>query len=283
MRKRILFFLFFIFTILAISPVVARFIEPVTFWLEAAAPRRANVYLKVVATNPSKKRAQQIEVKEYLPQEVVSEDMVVSTGGLELKYDTNNSLYYVYKKDVQLAANEIRTFSIELKDAWFVPEEELNSLKAQNQRMLSQIKGKDYETAKAILHEVNEKLENIAISQEKVRAGLIREQIADYRNNRQILGQLKEDVDKIRSIALAAAEGAGGTSGPEMLEKSKLKSGIPSKTATWMVVFIIMLFIGVLGAAFFFAWVHSGRSLEKSLAKARESAFPKSENNSKRK
>lgn len=246
--------------------------------LEAQEREQGSVYMRVLAVNPSKDEAQTVNIKEYLPQEVTPKD-VVSTGGLDLEYDTERGLYYVYKESLELPAGKTSIFTIELKDIWYIPEEELNTLKTQAENILKHMKdSKDYSTVQKISEEIDEQLKEIISAQQESRSLPFKQQIATYRDNLDTLKSMRENIDRMRNFLLA--EGKSGQSGSAeraMLEGSKLKSDVPSKTATWMVIFIIMTFILILGAAFFFAWIRSTRSIEKTTSEATESAFLEAE------
>jgi hypothetical protein len=246
--------------------------------LEAQEREQGSVYMRVVAVNPSKDEAQTVNIKEYLPQEVTTKD-VVSTGGLDLEYDTERGLYYVYKEDLEIPAGKTLIFTVELKDIWYIPEDELNTLKTQAENILNQMKdSKDYSTVKKISEEINEQVEEIIASQKESRTLPFKQQVASYRDNIDTLNRMRENIDRMRNFLLATGKGGEGSPAERaMLEASKLKSDVPSKTATWMVIFIIMTFILILGAAFFFAWIRSTRSIEKTTSEATESSFSEAE------
>ena len=46
----------------------------------------------------------------------------------------------------------------------------------------------------------------------------------------------------------------GGPPVPDILEESPLKSDSPSTTTTWLVIFLIVMFMGLLAGQFFFTW-----------------------------
>jgi hypothetical protein len=51
----------------------------------------------------------------------------------------------------------------------------------------------------------------------------------------------------------------GGPPVPELLEESPLKSDAPSTTTTWLIICLIIVFIGLLGGQFFFTWNRRAR------------------------
>lgn len=243
---------------------------------------RENIYMRLLAVNPSKEEVQVVSIKEYLPQEVTLKD-IISTGGLNVEYDTEKGLYYVYKEKIVLPAGKTLTFSVELKDIWYIAEDKLNTLKTQTASILdSMANSPQYSTLKAISDEIDIQIAKIITSQKEAEGVSFKQQIATYRDNINILNSIQENIERMRNAWVSAGKGEG-YSERAMLEESKLKSDIPSKTATWMVIFIIMTFILILGAAFFFAWVRSTRSIEKTTSEATESSFSAPEGESKEK
>ena len=62
------------------------------------AKERETVKMRIVIQNSSKKEPKSIPIKIYLPPELKRED-IISTGGLELKHDSKESVYYVVSKN----------------------------------------------------------------------------------------------------------------------------------------------------------------------------------------
>jgi hypothetical protein len=92
--------------------------------------------------------------------------------------------------------------------------------------------------------------------------------IGAYRLNLQAIGKIKEELARLEKILATA----GGPLAPEMLAKTKIKAEEPSKTITWMVIFIIIIFMGILAGTLFVIW--QGRLRKEELLAARKSAFP---------
>lgn len=161
---------------------------------------RENISLKVVAVNPSTKEAQTVEINNYLPPEVTPET-VISTGGLELKYDPKEQAHYLYKKGVNLEPGEVSIFVVELKDVWFISQDKLDTLKNQTQNVLAKAKeNKNYSIIKSIADDIYKDLDEIAASQTKAKEFDFKRQLANYRNNQQALEEINKDIAKIESL-----------------------------------------------------------------------------------
>jgi flagellar basal body-associated protein FliL len=59
-----------------------------------------------------------------------------------------------------------------------------------------------------------------------------------------------------------------------MLAKTRIKAEEPTKTMTWIVIFIIIIFTGLLAGVLFFTWHRQARITKEELLSAKKSAFP---------
>jgi hypothetical protein len=228
-----------------------------------------SVKFRIAVANPSKTRAQNVPVKIYLPAEVKPKD-VMELGGLNLEYDQEKSIYYVYSNDVELNPMESRLFEVEVEDIWFVPKNDLDSLRGQSEAIVGRLKDSDYyDAAQTIAGSIYTRLDNIAKSQAD--DSMSREQhIGLYRNNLQVVDKIKEDIEKLEKLLVAV----GGQPEPTMLKNIKIKGDTPTRKVTWIVIFVIMIFIGLLAAVFFFTWNSQVKFTDNVLKSAKKDAFP---------
>lgn len=228
-----------------------------------------SIIFRVVAVNPSKTKTQKIQVKSYLPQEIKARD-VVDIGGLDLEYDPEKAIYYVYKADVELAPAEVRVFEVEVEDVWIIAKDKLDDVKTRVDSITARVENTDYyPKVKEIADTIYPRLEEIATSQ--VDDTVSRTQhIGIYRQNTLVLDQVKEDIAKMEKILATA----GGPLAPEMLAKTRVKSESPSKTMTWIVIFTLIIFTGLMAGVLFFTWHRQARITKEALSAAKKSAFP---------
>jgi len=242
------------------KPVVVTSLEP------------GSVKFRIVAMNPSKIKTQKIEVKYNLPAEVKPKD-IMDTGGLDLEYDSEKYIYYMHKPEFELLPNEIKTFEVEVEDVWVVQDKQLDSLRSRTQDIMDRLqKTEYYGKGKEIADTIYSRLDEIAVSQKD--DSINREQhIGIYRQSLETLTQIKEDIARMEKILVTA----GGPASPEMLSKTKIKAEEPTKTMTWILVFVIIIFIGLLTGVLFFTWHRQARLTREELLSAKESAFPESD------
>ncbi len=227
-----------------------------------------SVTFKVIVLNPSATKVQTAEVKKYLPQEVTPED-IIDLGGLELEYDTGKSLYYLYKKQVELIPKEIITFEIEVRDIWIVAEDKLSLFSDRVDSILRKLEGSGYyQKAKDIADTIYPRLNEIR-TQQSDEALSRQRHIGVYRRSLITLEEVEKDILRMEKILVTA----GGPPAPEMLADTKIKADAPSKTMTWIVIFSIVVFSALLSAVLFFTWHRQARVTKDSLLQAKESAF----------
>ena len=233
----------------------------------AAVQDREPVTISIVAVNPSAERTQLVPIRIDLPQEVTSKD-VLSKGELKLEYDDKRSIYYVYKEGVPLQPKETRIFRVTIRDLWFIPKRELDDLKNYTNILLGKLEGSTYyKTGKSWAVASIEKLDEIETSQADESISR-KARIGAYRYHRKAIERIKEDLARMEKLLTFT----GGPPVPEMLEESPLKADAPSTTTTWLVIFLILVFLSLLGGQFFFTWQNKTKAVLKSGA-ARE-IFP---------
>ncbi|MBN1913177.1 MAG: hypothetical protein JW788_02130 [Candidatus Omnitrophica bacterium] len=229
-----------------------------------------SVIFRIVAVNPSKNRPQTTDVKYYLPQEVKPKD-VMETGGLDLEYDAARSIYYAYKDRLELSPGEVRIFEVEVEDIWFILQSTIDDLRKRTDTIMSRLeKTEYYEKAKEIADSIYSRLNEIVASQSDETVS--REtHIGIYRNNTVTVQKIKEDIARLEKLLSTA----GAPLAPDMMSKSRIRSESPTKTMTWVVIFIIIIFTGLLAGVLFFTWNRQARLTRESIEAAKRSAsFP---------
>jgi len=193
---------------------------------------------------------------------------IMDAGGLDLTYDADKSLYYVYKDGVELGPKESRFFEVEVEDIWVIPQKELDAVKSQAESISNHLAGSSYaDQAKATFNNITVALGEIAKGQ--LDDTVSREQhIGMYRQNVDTLKRIKEEISRLEKL-LQPTSGS-----PDILEKAKFKMNLPTKSLTWLIILIIIIFLGMLAGVFFLVWQAQVRSGQEVLKAAKDSAFP---------
>ena len=234
----------------------------------AEATEREPMTLRVVAINPSADKSRAVPVRIDLPQEVKPSD-ILDHGELEVEFDTDRSLYYLHKDDVTLAPKQTRVFEVLVRDVWFVQDPTLDSLRSHTQLLLRRLeKSEYYESAKQLADSIATRLDDVQKMQADETISR-KQRIGNYRRNLQTLDAIKEDLARMEKLLAFA----GGPPVPEMMKESPLRSDAPSTTTTWLVIFLIMIFMGLLAGQFFFTWQRRVKA-DAELAGGTRETFP---------
>ena len=224
--------------------------EPVIkTWYESG-----SVILKVLIANPSKTLTRKVPFKYYLPKEV-KKDHIMDKEDLDLGYDTQQSLYYVYK-DVELKPNESRRLYVEIEDIWVIDGKEIVSLKQQAQKFSDAlVKGPYAERSGFLKKEIDRRLDDITRKQNEAVMVNPEEHISTYRENIKVLAAVKEDILELERLA------------------NRVMRVAPM--ATWKMIIAIIGFLAVLSIGFFIFWQTKLKDVNTLTSDA--SAQPKAE------
>ncbi len=231
-----------------------------------------NIRFRIVAINPSSVKTQFVPVKVYLPEEVKPKN-IIDLGGLKLDFDSQKSLYYVYDNGVILKPRQTKIFEVEIEDIWLIPSEEIEGVKRRIDKLLVSFKGSShYDEVKKLSERANSLIAEIIKSQSD--DTISRSQhIGVYRANIKSLSRLKDEISDMEKLL----ETKTGPLTPDILAESKFKTLSPTKTATWIVIFSIIIFIGLLSLVFFFTWYRSSRATHDIISEAKKISFGEEE------
>jgi hypothetical protein len=124
-------------------------------------------------------------------------------------------------------------------------------------------------TVPAVLDEIAKNQVDDTVSREQ--------HIGLYRQNMQTIKRIDEELASL----LKLIQPSSGMSSPEVLEKSRLKINMPAKTTTWLIIMIIIIFLGLLAVVFFFGWQAQMRASQDALSAMRNNAFPEQKDGNK--
>lgn len=233
-----------------------------------AARERDPVTISVVAVNPSDEKPRTFPVKIDMPSEITPDD-VIDGGDLTLEYDDQRSIYFLYNQNVTLEPKETRIFTVLVKDVWFIPDEELNKLRNHTNLILKKLKKSNYyDAAQELANSIYSRLDEIRERQEDESLGQ-KQRIGAFRQHNVMLEEINEDLAEMEKLLTFQ----GGTPVPQILEESDLKSDAPSTKTTWLIIFSILVFIGLLGAQFFITW-NSRAHAEHKMRQKQKQSFP---------
>ncbi|MFA6078855.1 MAG: hypothetical protein WC779_03825 [Candidatus Omnitrophota bacterium] len=192
----------------------------------------ANIVLKVMAANPSKEQVQKVIVKAYLPKEVKPEH-VVDKGDLEIAFDNQQGSYYVYG-EYELKPGETVEKDIEIRNIWAIEAADIETLRSEADQLTGMLKNTEFsERVSYLKNSIDTKLDQIIESQ-KVAPANPEKHISNHRENLKALESVKADLLLARNLL------------------SQIKP-FPAMMV-WKLIFAIIIFLGVIGASFYFIW-----------------------------
>jgi len=214
MKTRKFAFLFFVFGLL--------------FYI----PAQAGVTMRITAVNPANSE-KRVSIKTYLPLEIKPED-VIYKDDLEVTYDNQQGSYYVYGEYL-LKPNEVIEKEIELRDVWVIDPTQIALVHQDAQTILDDFKKtRYYDRAKLLCDGIDKKLKEVEAMQD-LSSSSPDYKISNYRSSLSLLNSAKADLVAVKTLLAEVA--------PRGLARF-----------SWMVILFIIIFLGILGAGFFFIW-----------------------------
>jgi len=195
-------------------------------------PAHAGITLRLVAVNPAD-NDQIVPVKVYLPMEIKPEDILYKED-LEVGYDTQQGSYYVHG-EYTLKPKEVLEKEIELKDIWVIDETQISLLRQEARSVTDDFKKTNFaQKAELMYQSIDKKLKEVSDMQTASSASP-GYHISNYRNSLSLLTSAKADLLAAKTLLAEVS--------PKGLAKF-----------TWKIILFIIIFLGVLGAGFFFIW-----------------------------
>ena len=151
----------------------------------------AAVNINIVAANASSTETKKSPIKYYLPKELVPLD-IIGTGGLELDYDIDRSLYYLHGT-IELAPKETKTIKVEVQDVWRISPDEVDILKKQISDNVSLLAKTPYsESAQIVRDNMFGKLDYV-VAQQSNYSDNIERRIEEFRSYLEILNEIRKN------------------------------------------------------------------------------------------
>ncbi len=220
--------------------------------LEAELPRTrgylpdsyGEVVLRISVFNPSVARVKRIDLRRDLPSELGIED-VLDAGGLMVREDADSDITYLVGDGSSLPPRETKVFEVTLRDKWNVHAPRIVHLREYGEKLreLSQQRKKIPSVADT-LSVALEQLE--ALEERRGPEEWSSEYVAFYRQQGRDLDQIEKVFNRVDE-ALAPLFTTKGFTVPA-----------PDRKTTWLVIWSILGFLGIVSFLFFIRWF--GRS-----------------------
>ncbi|MDD4869664.1 MAG: hypothetical protein PHR77_03820 [Kiritimatiellae bacterium] len=196
--------------------------------------------IKITLRNVSPSEKREIEVRRDLPPEIKAND-ILDPGGLEVRADLKAGVCYVFSNKVELAAGETKAFDVKIRDKWNVNFPRFPYLRTSASNILARATAK--EKFKSIENMLQKLIVDInEVEKESAPAELNDKYVAFYRHQATRLDVIERKINRVEA-ALKPFETKVGFNAPP-----------PNPKTTWMIIWIILGFLGFLSLVFFFRW-----------------------------
>lgn len=209
-----------------------------------------------------------MNIRTELPPDIQSED-VLDKLDFNLLYD-NNSQSYVLEKQEDFAGRQEKTYTITLRDIWYIPEKELDLINSQSERLDEMFAGSNYEEfATQGTQYVRRMIEEIRASQGEIAAdSSVTERMRYFVLNNQKMKLAKKRLRELQDLVLELPINKkeedlfskmlrGIKQVQQIADITKVLSmGIdPSTKTTWWIIFGIIGFLAVLSIVFYITFL----------------------------
>jgi hypothetical protein len=218
----------------------------------------ASIRMRVVVLNPSEKLTQSKSVRAALPREVTAQD-IIDDGGLEIEYDNSQGIFVAQKKDIELTPGESKVFEVIINDIWMISEDKIEFMRKRTENIVRVMRDtKAYERVALIAEGMYARMDQIIRTQNNPSVST-NQHIAYYRDNVKIMEQLEKDIAELERLLVTS----GGAVSIDAVEDADVDVKGPDAKTTWILIFVILVFIGILGAVFYFTWQGQGGPKKK--------------------
>lgn len=219
--------------------------------------------IQIVVRNTSSTEPRTITVRRPLPPEVGPDD-VLDADGLAVTVDPESQTSYVVAEDLELAPAEEATFTVVIRDKWNINKPRIGALMNNASNLLVRLTDPEkFQSLEQTLTGIVEALDTIAA--EEGPSELSPRYVAYYRDQARRVDELEQRINRVRSAM-------------KPIEKDK-PVGFPVKPptmkTTWLIIYIILGFVGVLSLLFFLRWYGKTQD-EKMWAEASKSGTSRS-------
>ncbi len=233
-------------------------------------------------SNPSQKEVLKVSRKYYLPREVKPEH-VVDNQGFDIRYDPVKQQPYLFKEE-ELSPGEKKRYSVRILDIWKIPSEKIQALKDRARKAYKLLKPTRYEaTARDLAVNIKNALKQIEVSQ--ARELPINEHISAFRLNEKRFKRAKRDVETMEDLLAVVREDLERSKLKNVLRKVKSLRSVAdiadaflkkfSMNTVWMIIFIILGFVGGFTIIHFIFWGKQSRFKDVERGQSSSEGDPK--------
>ncbi|MBI5150393.1 MAG: GGDEF domain-containing protein [Candidatus Omnitrophica bacterium] len=250
-----------------------------------------NITLTIGVENPSLIESQTLPVRYYLSEEIKSSD-VLNAGGLDVGFDFEKSVYYVYKDNVVLEPAEKKKFQVVLRNKWVMDKYYLLTLKAHADSVAAALSRETSPGSsgqnRGMAAEKNEGIQAMIDELLRVKSAseLTTEFVAAFRNDQEKLKKVEQEVAALEEMVVTAGvvdvmtddtkeklcederdrKNIAASKGAEAIKEFKAVASTifqgksPGIATVWEVICGVVIFLGFLSSTFYYMQVKEQKS-----------------------
>jgi len=237
------------------------------------AEKEGVVKMVLEVANPDPDNSKKITQKHYLPAEIRSMD-ILDAQGFDVRYDEEKKQSFLAKEE-EFAPGEKKRYVILLKNTWYFPKPDIDSLQTRTKNAIDGIvkfkEGQPYEkSARFLADKILATLNEITTSQSIKRdvkdgIGVYRVNKVRYQDADQALKELERLLAIVSAQRLKRLEDLDKNKVTNILQKIQALRGIsalskvllgtrPKVTTTWRIIWGTLIFVAFFTSIHFFTW-----------------------------
>jgi hypothetical protein len=193
-----------------------------------------------------------VQVKQYFPSEVRPED-IKADDRLTVNYDVAKEACYVYAEAITIGPEDFVDFEILVTNRWAVPQSRYDELMSDITNL--QVLAKMDNIPSAVTEADDLYVDLSALMENEAPKGLTDEYILFYRRQMAALDDIEARILRLAKYLKPPEE-------RQIFDASILKRVKPPSTSTtWIIIYIILCFLGLVSLLFFLRWYGASRDV----------------------
>ncbi len=209
--------------------------------------RYQTALVRITVQNTSPTLPRKIPVKRDLPPEIHPED-VLDPGDLEVVSDIKSGQCYVYKENVEIPPGASVTFEVKIRDKWNINKPRFKVLREAGQDLLKLVAAEGTykvvaQTLEGLLKELGE------VEKTPSPETLDDRYVAFFRQQSERLDLIEQKLNRVETALR-----------PMKPKKYGFVIQPPSMRTTWLIIYVILIFLAVTSLLFFLRWYGRAKS-----------------------
>jgi len=200
-----------------------------------------------------------IEINRPLPPELTPDDVMEVTEPLQVGYDEENRVAFVFDHGLEFEGGETKDFEIRVRDKWTIPQQRYDDLTTRTTNLIVMVQEVgDFPSLGNRLESILGSINEVAVREAPGEIDPL--YVAFHRRQGADLNDIEQKLISIEQLLQKRVEQT-----PDILKEAAdvFKTKAPDKKTTWIIIYIILGFLALVSLIFFLRW--SGRSKDEHM------------------